>query len=71
VAGPADRGMYLGVYGVPNGELPPTGTNGDLVEEPGDLFRAVGPRQPSSAILAGFEGIAFDRLVSARAALVR
>jgi branched-chain amino acid transport system substrate-binding protein len=25
-AGPAARGMYLGVYGLPNGELPPTGT---------------------------------------------
>jgi hypothetical protein len=34
-------------------------------------FRAVGPRQPSSAILAGFEGIAFDRVVTARAALLR
>jgi hypothetical protein len=35
------------------------------------FFRAVGPGQPSSAILAGFEGIAFDRVVTARAALLR
>lgn len=136
LAGPAARGMYLGVYGLPNGELPPTGArfleefeaaqgrgatpsytatygaqaveilldaiarsdgtrasvtrelrrttvedgilgdirfdeNGDLVEGPVTFFRAVGPRQPSSTILAGTEGLAFDRVIMARADLLR
>jgi hypothetical protein len=35
------------------------------------FFRADGPPHPSSAILMGFEGIAFDRLVTARATLLR
>jgi branched-chain amino acid transport system substrate-binding protein len=135
LAGPAARGMYLGVYGLPNGELPPTGArfleefeaaqggdatpsytatygaqaveivldaiarsdgtrpsvtqelrrttvedgilgdisfdeNGDLAEGPVSFFRAIGAQQPST-ILAGFEGYAFDRVITARAALLR
>ena len=136
LAGPAARGVYLGVYGLPNDELPPTGErfleefeaaqgggatpsysatygaqaveillealarsdgtrssvnrelrrttvedgilgdirfdeNGDLVEGPVTFFRAVGPRQPSSTSLAGAEGLAFDRVIMARAELLR
>jgi hypothetical protein len=108
VAGPPARGMYFGVCGVPNGELPPTGlrfledyeaaqvehrplrtlrrtarrqsilldaiarSDGTRASVTQELRRrAVGPREPSSAILAGFEGIAFDRVVTARAALLR
>ena len=136
LAGPAARGMYLGVYGLPNGELPPSGArfleefeaaqgggptpsytatygaqameivldaiarsdgtrpsvtrelqrttvedgilgdirfdeNGDLVEGPLTFFRAVGSRQPGSTILAGYEGLAFDRVIMARADLLR
>jgi branched-chain amino acid transport system substrate-binding protein len=135
LAGPAARGMYLGVYGLPNDELPPTGArfleefeaahgggatpsytatygaqaveilldaiarsdgtrssvnrelrrttvedgilgdirfdaNGDLVEGPVTFFRAVGTQRPS-AILAGSQGYAFDRVITARAALLR
>jgi branched-chain amino acid transport system substrate-binding protein len=135
LVGPAARGMYLGVYGLPNHELPPTGErfleefeaaqgggatpsyaatygaqaveivldamarsdgtrasvtrelrrttvedgilgdirfdeNGDLVEGPLTFFRAVGTQRPS-AILAGVRGYAFDRVITARAALLR
>jgi hypothetical protein len=45
--------------------------NGDLVEGPMTFFRAVGPRQPSSTILVGVEGLAFDRVIMARADLLR
>ena len=135
LAGPAARGMYVGVYGLPNNELPPTGErfleefetaqgggptpsyaatygaqaveilldaiarsdgtrpsvtrelrrstvedgilgdisfdeNGDLVEGPVTFFRAVSTQQPSM-IIAGFEGYAFDRVITARADLLR
>jgi branched-chain amino acid transport system substrate-binding protein len=134
-AGPAARGMYVGVYGLPNHELPPTGErfleefeaaqgggptpsyaatygaqaveilldaiarsdgtrasvtrelrlatvedgilgdirfdeNGDLVEGPVSFFRAVSTQQPSP-ILAGQKGYAFDRVIMARADLLR
>jgi hypothetical protein len=44
--------------------------NGDLVEGPVTFFRAVGTQRPS-AILAGSQGYAFDRVITARAALLR
>jgi hypothetical protein len=45
--------------------------NGDLVEGPLTFVRAVGPRQPSPTILVGFQGYAFDRVITARSALLR
>ena len=136
LAGPAAKGMYLGLYGVPDTELPPTGErfleefeaahggepppwytatygaqaieilldaiarsdgtrssvnrelrrttvedgilgdirfdeNGDLVEGPVTFFRAVGPRHPRSMIVVGVQGMAFDRVIMARADLLR
>ncbi|MGH7588584.1 MAG: branched-chain amino acid ABC transporter substrate-binding protein, partial [Gemmatimonadota bacterium] len=133
-AGPAARGMYLSVYGVPNGELPPPGKrffeefevtragepspswsaayaaqaaeilldaiarsdgtrssvteelrrtsvedgilgdirfdeNGDLVEGPFTIFRVVGKGHPGLA--PGYEGAVVDRVITARADLLR
>jgi DNA-binding SARP family transcriptional activator/ABC-type branched-subunit amino acid transport system substrate-binding protein/streptogramin lyase len=133
-AGPAARGMYLSVYGVPNGELPPPGKrfleefeatragepspsysaayaaqaaeilldaiarsdgtrssvvqelrrtavedgilgdirfdeNGDLVEGPFTIFRVVGKGRASR--LPGYEGAVVDRVITARADLLR
>jgi branched-chain amino acid transport system substrate-binding protein len=133
-AGPAARGMYLSVYGVPNGELPPPGKRfleefeatragepspsysaayaaqaaeilldaiarsdgtrssvvqelrrttvedgilgdirfdeyGDLVEGPVTIFRVVGKGRPG--LLPGYEGAVVDRVIIARADLLR
>jgi DNA-binding SARP family transcriptional activator/ABC-type branched-subunit amino acid transport system substrate-binding protein/streptogramin lyase len=133
-AGPAARGMYLSVYGVPNGELLPPGKRfleefeatragepsppysaaygaqaaeilldaiarsdgtrssvteelrrtsvedgilgdirfdeyGDLVEGPVTIFRVVGEDRPG--LLPGYEGAVVDRVITARAALLR
>jgi DNA-binding SARP family transcriptional activator/ABC-type branched-subunit amino acid transport system substrate-binding protein len=133
-AGPAARGMYLSVYGVPNGELPAAGKRfleefeatragepspsysaayaaqaaeilldaiarsdgtrlsvteelrrttvedgilgdirfdeyGDLVEGPVTIFRVVGKGRPG--LLPGYEGAVVDRVITARADLLR
>jgi branched-chain amino acid transport system substrate-binding protein len=133
-AGPAARGMYLSVYGVPNGELPPPGKrfleefeatragepspsysaayaaqaaeilldaiarsdgtrssvteelrrttvedgilgdirfdeHGDLVEGPFTIFRVVGKGHPG--LVPGYEGAVVDRVITARADLLR
>ena len=133
-AGPAARGMYYSVYGVPNGELPPAGKRfleefeatragepspsysavyaaqaaeilldaiarsdgtrssvvqelrrttvedgilgdirfdeyGDLVEGPFTIFRVVGKGRPG--LLPGDEGAVVDRVILARADLLR
>ena len=133
-AGPAARGMYLSVYGVPNGELPPPGKrfleefeatragepspsysaayaaqaaeilldaiarsdgtrssvmqelrrttvedgilgdirfdeNGDLVEGPVTIFRVVG--KGHRGLGGGYEGAVVDRVITARADLLR
>jgi branched-chain amino acid transport system substrate-binding protein len=133
-AGPAARGMYLSVYGLPNGELPPPGKQfleefegaragepspsysaayaaqaaeilldaiarsdgtrssvvrelrrttvedgilgdirfdeyGDLVEGPVTIFRVVGKGRPG--LLPGYEGAVVDRVITARADLLR
>ena len=41
--------------------------NGDLVEGPVTFFRAVGPREPSATEVVGSKGLAFDRVIMARA----
>jgi branched-chain amino acid transport system substrate-binding protein len=133
-AGPAARGMYLSVYGVPNGELPPPGKRfleefeatragepspsysaayaaqaaeilldaiarsdgtrssvteelrrttvedgilgdirfdeyGDLVAGPVTIFRVVGKGRPG--LVPGYEGAVVDRVITARADLLR
>jgi branched-chain amino acid transport system substrate-binding protein len=44
--------------------------NGDLVEGPVTFFRAVGPREPSTNEVVGSKGLAFDRVIMARAELL-
>jgi branched-chain amino acid transport system substrate-binding protein len=44
--------------------------NGDLVEGPVTFFRAVGPREPSATEVLGTKGLAFDRVIMARAELL-
>jgi hypothetical protein len=44
---------------------------GEVEARPVTFFRAVGSRQPSSTILVGVEGLAFDRVIMARADLLR
>jgi branched-chain amino acid transport system substrate-binding protein len=44
--------------------------NGDLVEGPVTFFRAVGPREPSATEVVGSKGLAFDRVIMARAELL-
>ena len=135
VAGPAAKGMYLALYGLPDNELPSAGReflsefeaahegspipwytatygaqaveilldaiarsdgtrvsvnaelrrtivedgilgdidfdeNGDPLEGPVTFFRAVGPGEPSTSMVAGTEGLAFDRVIMARAELL-
>jgi branched-chain amino acid transport system substrate-binding protein len=44
--------------------------NGDLVEGPVTFFRAVGPREPSTTEVVLTKGLAFDRVIMARAEIL-
>jgi branched-chain amino acid transport system substrate-binding protein len=58
-AGPAARGMYLSVYGVPNGELPPPGKR--FLEE----FEATRAGEPSPSNSAAYAAQAAEILLDA------
>ncbi len=58
-AGPAARGMYLSVYGVPNGELPPPGKR--FLEE----FEATRAGEPSPSYSAAYAAQAAEILLDA------
>jgi DNA-binding SARP family transcriptional activator/ABC-type branched-subunit amino acid transport system substrate-binding protein len=58
-AGPAARGMYLSVYGVPNGELPPKGRQ--FLEE----FEATRAGEPSPSYSAAYAAQAAEILLDA------
>jgi DNA-binding SARP family transcriptional activator/ABC-type branched-subunit amino acid transport system substrate-binding protein/streptogramin lyase len=58
-AGPAARGMYLSVYGVPNGELPPPGKR--FLEE----FEATPAGEPSPSWSAAYAAQAAEILLDA------
>jgi DNA-binding SARP family transcriptional activator/ABC-type branched-subunit amino acid transport system substrate-binding protein/streptogramin lyase len=58
-AGPAARGMYLSVYGVPNGELPPPGKR--FLEE----FEATRAGEPSPSYSAAYAAQAAEILLGA------
>jgi DNA-binding SARP family transcriptional activator/ABC-type branched-subunit amino acid transport system substrate-binding protein len=58
-AGPAARGMYLSVYGVPNGELPPPGK--EFLEE----FEATRAGEPSPSWSAAYAAQAAEILLDA------
>jgi len=45
--------------------------NGDLVEAPVTIFRVVGKRRRNSSSLPEFRGAVVDRVITARAALLR
>jgi branched-chain amino acid transport system substrate-binding protein len=44
--------------------------NGDLVEGPVSFFRVVGPREAGTTEVVGSKGLAFDRVIMARAELL-
>jgi DNA-binding SARP family transcriptional activator/ABC-type branched-subunit amino acid transport system substrate-binding protein len=58
-AGPAARGMYLSVYGVPNGKLPPPGRR--FLEE----FEATRAGEPSPSLSAAYAAQAAEILLDA------
>ena len=58
-AGPAARGMYFSVYGVPNGELPPPGKR--FLEE----FEATRAGEPSPSYSAAYAAQAAEILLDA------
>ena len=58
-AGPAARGMYLSIYGMPNGELPPPGRR--FLEE----FEATRAGEPSPSLSAAYAAQATEILLDA------